>query len=130
MGLLEREAPLQLGFAVAVRGIPLLFFGVLAGALADRSGRKAQLIFAQVTNALLNFILATLVLTDHVQPWHVYFTGFLAGTAQAFQNPARQTLVSDVAGPKHLINALALNSMAVNSSRAVGPAFAGLPCRQ
>ena len=81
---------------------------------------------SQVTNAILNFILATLVLTDHVQPWHIYVTGFLAGSVQAFQNPARQTLVSDVAGPKHLINALALNSMAVNSSRAIGPALAGL----
>jgi MFS family permease len=119
-------SPLQLGLAAAARGIPLLLFGVVAGALADRSGRKTQLIVAQVTNALLNFILATLVLTDHVSPWHVYATGFLAGTVQAFQNPARQTLVSDLAGPKHLLNALALNSMAVNSSRAVGPAFAGL----
>jgi MFS family permease len=109
-----------------MRGIPLFLFGIVAGALADRSGRKAQLIIAQVTNAVLNFILATLVLTNRVQPWHVYVTGFLAGTVQAFQNPARQTLVSDFAGPKHLINALALNSMALNSSRAVGPAFAGL----
>jgi MFS family permease len=53
-------------------------------------------------------------------------TGFLVGTVQAFQNPARQTLVSDIAGRKHLINALALNSMALNSSRAIGPALAGL----
>jgi MFS family permease len=120
------DSPLQLGLAAAVRGIPLLLFGIIAGALADRSDRKTQLIVAQVTNALLNLILATLVLTDRVQPWHVYVTGFLAGTVQAFQNPARQTLVSDIAGPRHLINALALNSMAVNSSRAVGPAFAGL----
>src|SRR5215510_5708006 len=121
------SSPIQLGFAAAMRGIPLFLFGIVAGALADRSGRKAQLIIvAQVTNAVLNFILATLVLTNRVQPWHVYVTGFLAGTVQAFQNPARQTLVSDVAGPRHLINALALNSMALNSSRAVGPAFAGL----
>ena len=120
------SSPLQLGLAAAVRGIPLLLFGIVAGALADRSGRKTQLIVAQVTNALLNCILATLVLTNRVEPWHVYVTGFLAGTVQAFQNPARQTLVSDVAGPRHLLNALALNSMAVNSSRAVGPAFAGL----
>src|SRR5215470_8861172 len=120
------SSPLQLGLAAAMRGIPLFLFGIVAGALADRSGRKAQLIVAQVTNAVLNFILATLVLTNRVQPWHVYVTGFLAGTVQAFQNPARQTLVSDVAGPRHLINALALNSMALNSSRAVGPAFAGL----
>ena len=81
---------------------------------------------AQITNAALNLILATLVLTDHVQPWHVYVTGFLVGTVQAFQNPARQILVNDLAGRRHLMNALALNSMAVNSSRAVGPAFAGL----
>ena len=120
------SSPLQLGLAAAMRGIPLFLFGIVAGALADRSGRKAQLIVAQVTNAALNLILATLVLTNRVQPWHVYVTGFLVGTVQAFQNPARQTLVSDVAGPKHLLNALALNSMALNSSRAVGPAFAGL----
>jgi MFS family permease len=120
------SSPLQLGLAAAMRGIPLFLFGIVAGALADRSGRKTQLIVAQVTNAVLNLILATLVLTNHVQPWHVYVTGFLAGTVQAFQNPARQTLVSDVAGPRHLLNALALNSMALNSSRAVGPAFAGL----
>jgi len=120
------NSPLQLGLAAAMRGIPLFLFGIVAGALADRSGRKAQLIVAQVTNAALNLILATLVLTNRVQPWHVYVTGFLVGTVQAFQNPARQTLVSDIAGSSHLINALALNSMALNSSRAVGPALAGL----
>ena len=101
-------------------------FGIVAGAVADRSGRKAQLIIAQVTNAILNVVLATLVLPDRVEPWHVYLTGFLVGTVQAFQSPARQTLISDIVGSKHLINALALNSMALNSSRAVGPAIAGL----
>ena len=115
----------QLGFVTAVRGLPLLFFGVIAGALADRSGRKAQLIVAQVTNAILNALLATLVLTGLVQPWHVYVTAFLAGTVQAFQQPARQTLVSDVVGNDRLMNALALNSAALNGSRVLGPSFAG-----
>jgi MFS family permease len=117
---------LHLGLATALRGLPLLFFGVVAGAVADRSGRKAQLIIAQVTNALFNIILATLVLMQRVHPWHIYVTGFLAGTAQAFQQPARQTLVSDLVGPRHLMNALALNSTALNGARAVGPALAGL----
>ena len=49
------SSPLQLGLAAAMRGIPLFLFGIVAGAVADRSGRKAQLIIAQVTNALLNF---------------------------------------------------------------------------
>jgi MFS family permease len=118
-------SPLQLGLATAVRGLPLLFFGIVAGAYADRSGRKAQLIVAQVTNALLNLLLATLVLTHHVQVWHIYVTGFLAGTVQAFQQPARQTLISDIVGNEKLMNALALNSAALNSSRTLGPAIAG-----
>ena len=117
---------LHLGLANAMRGLPLLFFGIIAGAVADRSGRKAQLIIAQVTNACFNALLATLVLLHRVQPWHIYATGFLAGIAQAFQQPARQTLVSDIVGPSHLMNALALNSAALNTSRAIGPAVAGL----
>lgn len=117
---------LHLGLANAMRGLPLLFFGILAGVVADRSGRKAQLLIAQVTNACVNVLLATLVLMHWAQPWHIYVTGFLAGIAQAFQQPARQTLVSDLVGPAHLMNALALNSAALNTSRAVGPAIAGL----
>ncbi len=119
-------SPLQLGLATAARGLPILVFGVVAGALADRSGRKLQLIVAQTVNGILNLILATLVITHHVQPWHVYVTGILAGTVQAFQQPARQTLVSDIVGEKHLLNALALNSAALNGARAIGPAIAGV----
>ena len=111
---------LQLGLATALRGLPLLFFGILAGAVADRSSRKTQLILAQVTNAMLNAILATLVLLHQVQPWHIYVTGFLAGTVQAFQQPARQTLISDIVGDQQLLNALALNATALNVSRASG----------
>jgi MFS family permease len=120
------DSPLQLGLVSAVRGIPLLFFGVIAGVVADRYGRKAQLIIAQVVNAILNVALATLVLTGQIQVWHVYVTGFLAGTVQAFQQPARQALINDLVGEKHLMNAVALNSAALNLSRSVGPAICGV----
>jgi MFS family permease len=49
----------------------------------------------------------------------------MAGTVQAFQQPARQTLISDIVGNERLMNALALNSTAVNTSRAIGPSIAG-----
>jgi MFS family permease len=117
---------LQLGFVSAVRGLPLLIFGAVAGVVADRYGRKAQLVIAQVVNAILNVILATLVLTHQVQPWHVYVTGFLAGTVQAFQQPARQVLINDLVGEKYLLNAISLNSVALNASRSVGPALSGI----
>jgi MFS family permease len=119
------HSPLQLGLVSTVRGIPLIAFGAIAGAVADRHGRKAQLIIAQVVNALLNIILATLVLTGSVQPWHIYVTDFLTGTMQAFQQPARQVLINDLVGRGLLLNAIALNSAALNLSRSVGPALSG-----
>jgi MFS family permease len=120
------NSPMQLGIVSAARGLPMLLFGIVAGVVADRYGRKAQLIIAQVTNAILNVVLATLILTGRIEVWHVYVTAFLAGTVQAFQQPARQALISDLVGEKHLLNAIALNSGALNLSRSVGPAICGI----
>lgn len=120
------NSPLQLGLVSAARGIPLLVFGLVAGVAADRYNRKAQLIIAQVVNAILNVVLATLILTGRIEVWHIYVTGILAGTVQAFQQPARQSLINDLVGGKHLMNAIALNSAAVNVSRSVGPAICGV----
>jgi MFS family permease len=120
------DSALQLGLVSAVRAIPLLFFSVVAGAVADRYGRKTQLVIAQVTNALLNLLLGVLVITRHIEPWHLYATGVLAGSVQAFQNPARQSMVSDVVSRERLANAIGLNSMAFNLSRTLAPAVAGI----
>jgi MFS family permease len=117
---------LQLGAISAVRGAPFLIFGIPAGVIADRYDRKTQLIVAQTVNAILNVILATLILTKHIQVWHVYVTGFLTGTVQTFQQPSRQTMVSDLVGEKHLLNAISLNSAALNLSRSLGPALCGV----
>ncbi len=103
----------------------MLLFGVVAGVAADRWGRKRQLIIAQNVNAILNLILATLIVTHNIQVWHVYVTGFLAGTVQAFQQPARQALINDLVGGKSLLNAISLNSAALNVSRSIGPAICG-----
>src|SRR5438309_11913532 len=51
---------LQLGLAMAARAVPLLLFSIIAGVVADRHGRKRQLIISQVTNIALNWILAGL----------------------------------------------------------------------
>ncbi len=120
------HSPLQLGLVSASRGIPILLFGTIAGVVADRYGRKSQLIIAQSVNAILNLALAILILTGRVELWHIYATGILAGSVQAFQQPARQVLISDLVGEKQLLNAISLNSAALNVSRSVGPAVGGL----
>ena len=116
---------LQLGLVNAIRGLPIVIFSILAGITADKYNKKAQLILAQVVNFILNIILATLIFTGHIQLWHVYVTGFLNGIAQAFQQPARQIMINDIAGERYLMNAISLNSVAINLSKTLGPALCG-----
>ena len=85
-----------------------------------------QLIVAQVTNALLNIILATLVITDRVQPWHVYVTAFLMACVQVFLQPSRAAMISDTVPAKTLTNAIGLNAVVFNMARSTGPALSGL----
>jgi len=119
-------SPLELGLTMAARAAPLLLLSVVAGVVADRYGRKRQLIISQVTNAALNWLLAGLVLTGHVQTWHVYVTALLAGAVMAFQQPARQAMIPDLVDSAHLGNAIGLQSLAFNASRSIAPGIAGV----
>lgn len=119
-------SPMQLGLINAVRGTPLLIFGIFSGVIADRTNRKTLLLVTQIANAVLNLILATLILTGQLQIWHIYVTGFLAGTAMSLQQPSRQAMVHDLVGNKYLMNAIALTSASFNIARSVGPALCGL----
>lgn len=120
------HSALHLGFVTAARGIPVLLFSIIAGVVADRYSRRGQLIIAGIANAILSCVLATLVLTGKVEVWHIYASAFLAGTATAFQQPARMTLINDLVGKDRLLNAVALTAAALNVSRGIGPALAGL----
>lgn len=120
------NSPFDLGLSSAVRALPLLFFSLVAGVVADRGSRKAQLILSQLTNAGTEAVLGVLALTGHVQPWHIYATALLAGSVQAFQQPARQAMLSDIVERPYIPNALGLNAMIFNAARSAGPATAGL----
>jgi MFS family permease len=119
-------SPLLLGAVQATRAVPLLIFGLLGGVLADRLDRKRQMILSQNANVVLNLVLAVLVLSGRVQAWHIFLTAALAGCVMAFQQPARQSLIPDLVDRRDLMNAIAVNSGVLNTTRTVGPMVAGL----
>ena len=115
-----------LGLVQAVRSLPLLLLGLFGGVFADRLDRKRQLMVAQLLNMGLNFVLATLIVTGLVEIWQVFATAFLAGCVMAFQQPARQSLLPNTVPRSDLVNAVGLNSLALNSCHTLGPAIAGV----
>jgi MFS family permease len=104
--------------------VPVFLFGIWAGSIADRHPRR-RIVLATQTNAILQAVLlAVLTLTGEVRPWQVVVLSGMLGLTYAFEIPARQALLADIAGAD-APNAIALNSSIVNAARIVGPALAG-----
>ncbi len=111
---------------VALQTLPVLLLGPYGGVVADRVDKRRLMIALQSMMGVLALVLGLLTLTDVVTLWQVYVLAFLLGLNNCFENPARQSFVLEMVGPKDLRNAVSLNSVLVNAARAVGPAVAGL----
>ena len=104
------------GMAVFMLGVPVAFIVMQAGALADRVDRRSLLIRSQV--ALLLVVLATLILLglDQLTYSWVLILSALSGVAQAFGQPVRQALIPLLVPERLLMNAVALNALAMTTS--------------
>ena len=116
---------LQLGLVRGIQAIPLLFLSPVAGSVADRYSRKAQLVIAQAVNAAIFAVTALLVITHLIQPWHLYVTAFMVASVQVFQLPSRTAMISDMVPPENITNAIGLYAIIFNVARSIGPALAG-----
>jgi len=120
------QSPAFLGYVGLASGLPTWLFTLFGGVLSDRVSRRKLLIMTQGFAMLLAFILAALVFTKTVQPWHIIVLAFLLGVANAFEAPARQSFVVEMVNREFMGNAIALNAAMFNLAMAVGPAFAGI----
>jgi predicted MFS family arabinose efflux permease len=113
-----------LGLVGFLSQVPVTFFGAFAGSLADRFPRRRLVLITQANAVAQAALLAAVTLAGVVRPWHVLVLAAMLGMTYAFEIPARQALLADVAG-EDMSNAIALNSSIVNGARAIGPALAG-----
>jgi predicted MFS family arabinose efflux permease len=120
------DSPLQLGLVRGIQAIPLLLLLPVAGSIADRYSRRLQVFISQAIDGLIYAILSLLILTDSIQPWHVYATAVVMATDQTFLQPARAAMVADSVPRRSLTNAIGLNSLVFNVARSTGPALAGV----
>jgi MFS family permease len=120
------HSPVALGVLNACRALPILFFTLFGGALADRVERRRLMQSTQTFAMVLAFVLAGLVWTGVVQFWQVCLIGALRGVMMSFNQPTRQALISELVPRQDLMNAVALNSATLNMTRVFGGALGGL----
>ena len=119
------ESPLQVAAVLGTRSAPLML-APLTGVLVDRVDRRKLLLVNQagVTALVLGF--TAILFLGWEQVWHLYVFSLLFGLLWAVNNPVRQTLVANSVPREALMNATALNSVAFNTMRTVGPLIGGL----
>ncbi|MDP1660940.1 MAG: MFS transporter, partial [Phycisphaerales bacterium] len=99
---------------------------VPSGALADVVDRRRLLMAVQAVSGVCAAALSLMAWGDYLLPGVLLLFTVLLGIAAALGNAAWQTLMSGMVKPERIAEASALNSLAMNLARAVGPAIGGL----
>ena len=117
---------IQLGLVAVLQFAPAMFLAPFGGVFADRVDKRRALIATQIAASLHALVLFLVTATGVVQIPMVMALAFVLGLITAVDLPLRQALAAELV-PRHLLaNAIALNSMAFNAARVVGPALAGV----
>ena len=115
-----------LGTIGFLNSIPILFFSMFGGSLADRMSKHKLIIITQILSLIQAVILAFLVWMNLATVHLVALLAFTLGIINAFDIPARQSFIVDLVGKGDLTNAIALNSATFNAARIIGPAVGGI----
>lgn len=109
------------GIAAAGSGIAMFFLGPFGGVIADRYPKKPLVLAGQTFPALLILGTGFLILTDRITVPLLFITTLLMGIGFAAMGPARQSWLGDLVPRRLLANGVALQQMAQNIARVLGP---------
>jgi MFS family permease len=118
--------PFYLGLRSFAAEAPLIALMLVGGAVADRVDRRRILIGSNLLQMSMAAALGILYLSGRLNVGAILVAAFLTGLAQSQSSPTYQAVLTSVVPAAHIQNAVALNSLQFNLSRAVGPALAGL----
>lgn len=118
--------PLAIALVQAASSLPMFLFALPSGVMADIVDRRRYLIFSQIWMFIAAAGLTLLSLFGLVTPMILLAAIFLLSTGAAMSSPPFQAIVPDLVSKAELSPAIALNSLGINISRAIGPALGGL----
>ena len=118
--------PLIVATMLFLRMLPMLLFGAVIGAWAERVNRKSLLMTGILTIAVLYAVLGTMAYTGVITLLHVGIGAVISGLFWAMEMPVRRTMVGEVAGNDRIGAAMGLESSTNNFTRMLGPSVGGM----
>jgi MFS family permease len=116
----------MLGALNGLRAAPFLISGPISGVMADRMDRRRLLLSYMPVLVFTTALMGVVVITGALQPWHLFVYTLITATMFSCNQPVRQALIPSVVPRRELMNAITLNSIAMNGTKIFGPALGGL----
>jgi MFS family permease len=120
------SSPSIVALVSAAGTFPVMLLALPAGAIADILDRRRLLIAAQGYFIVVIGALALLAALGIITPWLLLAFTFAVGVGTALTMPTWSAIVPELVPADELPAAIALNSIGINISRAIGPAIAGV----
>ncbi len=120
------DQPLVVSGVGLARFIPIIIFALIGGLVADTFNRRNVMFLTQTTMLLTAMALGLLTYFKVIGIWSIYIITAINGIVISFDNPARQSLISNLVPREDLQSAFGLQSIAANTGAIIGPALSGL----
>ncbi|MDO9403975.1 MAG: MFS transporter [Polaromonas sp.] len=118
-------SPIWVALVQSASTLPVFLLGLPSGALADILDRRRYFIVTQFWVAVVAVLMCIAVISDALTPALLLALTFANGVGLAMRWPVFAALVPELVPRVQLPQALALNGIAMNASRIVGPLIAG-----
>lgn len=119
-------SPSFVGVVVFAQLGPMLLLSIVGGALADSVDRIRLLVGTAVSQLVLSFVLAAVVLPDRPNLVALVVVVFGIGVGQALFNPSYTSMLPQLVDRDDLPGAIAVHSASMNGSRVIGPVIGAL----
>jgi MFS family permease len=122
----ETDSPFLVSVVTMLRLLPMGLFGAFLGAFVERFDRRLMLAAMMVLLALTSGVLALVAALGELQVWHLALGALVNGFGWLTDNPLRRTMMGDSVGRERMPRAMALDVVAQNVSRMIGPTVGGI----
>ena len=117
---------LAVGLIGAAELLPLLFFGLYGGALADALDRRMLVLVSEIGFAVTSTGLLVNALLPHPHVWPVFVCAAAAASLDGVQRPSLDALIPRIVRHDQLAAASALTTLRLTVGTIAGPAIGGL----
>lgn len=114
------------GILQAAFAIPMAVFALPGGAMVDRIEKRRVVALSQSVLGLIGATIAVLVHADLITIVLLFIGGAIQGALFSVNGPARTALLSEIVTTEELPAAMSMQNIAMNGTRVVGPALAGI----